>query len=70
MWLRMASKTSRYTQVVMPYATGKTWQEWVSILDADNKSDFDKVPLAHYLIKEHHVDPVWAQTIAKQYVHH
>jgi hypothetical protein len=67
MWLRMAKKSPVYSHVVMPYATGKTWPEWVNVLNRGAEVKNGLIDVARYLISEHKVDPSWARTIAREY---
>jgi hypothetical protein len=70
MWLRMVGKSPQYTHLMMPFATGKTWAEWVSVLNADNKAHHDVVPLVYHLMTQYKLELTWARTIAKQYLLH
>lgn len=67
MWLRMVSKSPVYSHVVMPLATGKTWNQWVDVLKTDTDTEGEVTSLARYLITEHQLDPSWARTIAREY---
>lgn len=68
MWLRMVSKSLLYPHVIMPYATGKTWREWVNLLNAGTETKHNIISVMRYLIFEQKVDPSWARTIAREYV--
>jgi hypothetical protein len=52
----------------MPYATGKTWREWVNLLNAGTETKHNIISVMRYLIFEQKVDPSWARTIAREYV--
>ena len=67
MWLRMVSKSPLYSHVVMPIATGKTWNEWVNVLNAGTDAKREMIAAARYLLDEHKLDPSWARTIAREY---
>ena len=48
-------------------ATGKTWTEWVRILDAVGAAKLPHREIASYLHREHHVPDWWTQTVTVGY---
>lgn len=68
MWLRMVSKSLVYSHVVMPIATGKTWNEWMNVLNTGTENKREMMAVARYLLDEYKLDPSWARTIAREYV--
>src|SRR5262249_3717987 len=47
--------------------TGRTWQEWVRVLDADGAATMPHRAIAVLVNKKHHVDDWWAQTVTVGY---
>ena len=70
MWLRMVGNSRAKLQGNMPYATGKTWDEWVVVLNAGIQRKCGITPVMQYLIDEYKLNPAWARKIAIQYVLH
>jgi len=70
MWLRMVSKSPLCSRQMMPTATGKTWNEWVDLLDADNQRKKGIAPVMQYMIDKYAVTPGCARSIAIRYVLH
>jgi len=68
MWLRMVNKSSQYSQETLPYTTGRTWDEWVALLDAGIQRKCGITPVMQYLIDEYNLNPTWARKMAIQYV--
>lgn len=66
MWLRMVSKYEKVE--TLPNATGKSWNEWVDVLNTGIGYKCGVQPVIEYLTTEHALKPTWAQTIACQYV--
>jgi hypothetical protein len=70
MWLRMVSKSPTCSRQMMPTASGKTWPEWVDLLDAANQRKQGIAPVMTYLIEKCAVTLYDARAIAIQYVLH
>ena len=68
MWLRMVQKAPLCSRAIMPEETGKTWWEWVAILNAGNQRQNGITPVMRYLMVEYKLSARWARTIAIQYV--
>jgi hypothetical protein len=68
MWLRMVHKSPRHSPDALPQTTGKTWSEWVRILNSSLPQPCGVLPVIQYLQSEYALEPVWAQMIALRYV--
>jgi hypothetical protein len=66
----MVSKSHQYSQENLPYKTGRTWDEWVALLDAGIPRKCGINPVMQYLIDEYKLNPTWARKLAIQYVLH
>jgi hypothetical protein len=64
----MISKYSHYSQATLPQTTGRTWEEWVAVLDAGIPRKCGITPVMQYLIDEYRLKPTVARKIAIQYV--
>jgi hypothetical protein len=47
--------------------TGKTWGEWVTLIDSWTGEKRSIAAIAHHLSDHHHVRRLWAQAIAVYY---
>ena len=68
MWLRMMAKSPLCSRQMMPTATGKTWNEWFDLLDANNQRKKGIAPVMHYLIDKYAINSGCARSIAIHYV--
>ena len=48
-------------------ATGRAWEEWYALLDGAGGTAPGRRAIADSLMKDHGLDPWWAQTIAVEY---
>ncbi len=56
-----------HSDAAVAKATGKTWSEWRSLLDAWDAPTKTHTEIAQYLVEEHGVDGWWAQGITVGY---
>ena len=68
MWSQMIGKTAQYSQEMLPYMTGRTWDEWVALLEAGIQRKRGITPVMQYLIDKYKLNPAWARKMAIQYV--
>lgn len=47
--------------------TGKSWKEWCELLDTHDARNLSLTAITNYLIQQHHLRRLWAQTIAVYY---
>lgn len=48
-------------------ATGKTWAEWMAILDTWGAGRASLVAIMNHLIEHYDLDQLWAQVVAVDY---
>ena len=58
----------QFSKDTMADATGKTWDQWVIILNAHNQRKKSLSCVMEFLLKEHGLSAAWARTIASYYV--
>ncbi len=68
MWLRMVNHYPKSSIDALPNNTGRSWYEWVNVLNNDPECRCGISPLIEYLMTAYNLDPVCAQTIALEYV--
>lgn len=64
-WLNRVS--SKYSKNTMHSATGKSFDEWVAVLNAANQRKQTSSSVRQYLMDVHQLTPAWARTIASYY---
>jgi hypothetical protein len=68
MWLRMMSKSPICSRQMMSTVSGKTWDEWFNLLDAQDQRKKGITLVMRYLIDKYAVTSGCARSIAIQYV--
>jgi hypothetical protein len=58
----------QFSKDTMPKFTGKTYDEWVIVLNANNQRKKSLSCIMEYLLKEHGLSAAWARTIASYYI--
>lgn len=56
-----------HSDTAVSKSTGKTWEEWRSLLDNWGASEKSHTEIAKYLVDEHSVDGWWAQGVTVGY---
>jgi hypothetical protein len=64
---RLADADDRVSDAVIERATGKTWEQWFSILDWWGARDRSHTETARYVNEDHGVPGWWAQTVTVAY---
>lgn len=64
---RLAATDERIADAKLKEATGKTWNQWFSILDRWGAKKRKHGEIARFLVEEHEVAGWWAQTVAIWY---
>jgi uncharacterized protein YndB with AHSA1/START domain len=64
---RLAAADERVSDAKVKEATGKTWNQWFSILDRWGARNKKHGEIARYLTAEHSVENWWAQTVSVAY---
>lgn len=64
---RLAAADDRVPDAAVERATGKSWDDWFSILDEWGARDKKHAETARFLNEEHHVDGWWAQSVTVGY---
>ncbi len=68
MWSQMIVKTPQYSKKTLLYTTGRTWDEWVALLEAGIQRKRGITPVMQYLVDKYKLNPAWARKMAIQYV--
>lgn len=50
--------------------TGRGWHEWLAVLDEWGTAHLSLVSIVDYLMEQHQLEQLWAQTIAVYYRQH
>jgi hypothetical protein len=68
-WLvrRLQGKQPKYSKDTMQQGTGKTYDEWVNLLDVSQQRKQSNASVRQYLMDKHQLSPAWARTIASYY---
>lgn len=64
---RLAASDDRVSDAAIERATGKSWEEWFSVLDAWGARKKKHAEIARFLSEEHDVDGWWAQSVTVGY---
>lgn len=57
----------QYSIATMPKATGKTMDEWATLLNVGHRRKDTPAAIMNYLMQEHNLSSAWARTIASYY---
>jgi hypothetical protein len=66
----MSTNADRYRTITDKQvcdATGKTWTEWITLLDAWGASKGSLISIANHLMEQYQLTLFWAQAIAVNY---
>lgn len=66
----MSTNTDRYRAITDEQvcgATGKTWAEWITLLDAWEASKKSLVSITEHLMEHYQLTQIWAQAVAVDY---
>ena len=61
------AKTAGMTDASIRKGTGRTWKEWVALLDADGASEWTHKRIAEHVSTEHGAPDWWCQTVTVGY---
>lgn len=68
MFFKERVQKRQFSRNTIEIGTGKTWDEWASIVDSRSTGRKDLSTVMEFLVKEHGLSQQWARTIASYYV--